>query len=115
MDNSGQIEILATTQPVLEHELHILALHPASADNYIHLYIKDFGCGMSQSIQERIFEPFFTTKALSTKKGTGLGLSMVYELAQQMGYGLAVGSVPGKYSLFDVKIPVTGQTNPVPH
>lgn len=115
MDNAGQIEILATTQPVLEHELHILALHPASADNYIHLYIKDFGCGMSQSIQERIFEPFFTTKALSTKKGTGLGLSMVYELAQQMGYGLAVGSVPDKYSLFDVKIPVTGQTNPVPH
>jgi signal transduction histidine kinase len=54
----------------------------------------------------RIFEPFFTTKAFSARRGTGLGLSMVYELAGQMGAGLAVESVVDQGSTFTLIIPV---------
>ncbi len=105
LDNKGEIRIIATASPVMDDKLHIRALKARQAPAYIYVYIQDFGCGMSHEIMERIFEPFFTTKALSTKKGTGLGLSMVYELAQQMEYGLGVGSVENHFSIFAIQIP----------
>ena len=106
LDNEGRIEIVAADQDIFSDRIHIHALRPGPASAHVSLYIEDSGCGMSHEIMERAFEPFFTTKALSTKKGTGLGLSMVYELAQQMKFGLGVGSLEGEYSIFVIEIPV---------
>jgi signal transduction histidine kinase len=77
-----------------------VALSPQPASDYVCVSVRDFGCGIGVDIMPRIFEPFFTTKALSSRRGTGLGLSVAYELAQKMGAGLAVESVPGQGSVF---------------
>lgn len=111
LDNEGRIEIVAANQDIFRDRIHIHALRPRLASAHVSLYIQDSGCGMSHEIMERAFEPFFTTKALSTKKGTGLGLSMVYELAQQMKFGLGVGSVEGEYSIFVIEIPVADESD----
>jgi signal transduction histidine kinase len=71
-----------------------IVLAPIAASEFILASVRDFGSGIAPEILPRIFEPFFTTKALSSRRGTGLGLSMAYELARQMGAGLAVETWP---------------------
>jgi signal transduction histidine kinase/ligand-binding sensor domain-containing protein len=83
-----------------------LALSPAQPPPYVSVGVTDSGSGMAPDILSRIFEPFFTTKAFSTRRGTGLGLSMVYELAKELGYGLAVESELGRGSTFRILIPM---------
>ncbi|MFH0856680.1 MAG: ATP-binding protein [bacterium] len=41
-------------------------------DNFIHLVVRDWGCGVPDELRDKIFEPFFTTKEYG--KGTGIGL-----------------------------------------
>jgi signal transduction histidine kinase len=83
-----------------------IALRPATAPEYLFIAVEDFGCGIGPETMPRIFEPFFTTKAFSARRGTGLGLSMVYELAKEIGCGLAVKSTVGKGSVFMLVLPL---------
>lgn len=105
LDNNGTIKIHISTTPPKPDIINIRALKPAESQAYIYLIITDYGSGIHSDNIDRIFEPFFTTKALSTKKGTGLGLAMVYELAQQMHFGISVGSQPNNFTLFSIQIP----------
>jgi signal transduction histidine kinase len=43
-------------------------------NEWMELYVRDSGSGVSAGLEEKIFEPFFTTKKMG--KGTGLGLSI---------------------------------------
>ena len=87
-------------------------LPPEPGAPCVALSVQDFGCGIAPEVLPRIFEPFFTTKAFSSRRGTGLGLSMVYQMAKEMGWGLAVESAPGKGSTFTLLIPVRGASVP---
>lgn len=104
---SGRKQIILSTQ-TLERLPANLALAPVAAHVHVAVSVRDSGSGIPPEILPRIFEPFFTTKALSSRRGTGLGLSMVYELAKQMGAGLAVESVVGRGSTFTLILPVSG-------
>jgi len=57
IENEGQIEI-----------------NVALNSEYLNIYVKDTGTGISPSISSKVFEPFFSTK--EPKSGTGLGLSI---------------------------------------
>ncbi|MDB6028792.1 MAG: Histidine kinase [Verrucomicrobiales bacterium] len=83
-----------------------IALQPARATEYLFISVEDSAGGIPPETMARIFEPFFTTKAFSARRGTGLGLSMVYELAKEMGCGLAVKSEVGKGSVFMLLLPL---------
>ena len=48
--------------------------------DYIHIFFKDTGRGMSASVLKRAFDPLFTTKDKDLKRGQGLGLAMVYNI-----------------------------------
>ncbi|CUS95162.1 two-component system sensor histidine kinase NtrB, partial [Candidatus Kryptonium thompsonii] len=74
------------------------------AGEYVYVSISDTGIGMSEEILSRIFEPFFTTKRVLGK--SGLGLSMVHGIVKNHGGYIAVSSVPGKGSTFDIFFPV---------
>jgi PAS domain S-box-containing protein len=60
---------------------------------YVHVSVRDNGCGMSEEVRQRALEPFFTTKPIG--QGTGLGLSQAYGLIQQAKGHITIVSDPG--------------------
>lgn len=66
--------------------------------------IVDTGPGIHMANIRRIFDPYYTTK----KKGTGLGLSIVYNIIDQHGGSIDVGSWLGEGTLFSITLPLAG-------
>lgn len=67
--------------------------------------IRDNGCGMPESVQQKIFNPFYTTKPVG--KGTGLGLSISYQIVVEKHCGtLHCISEMGAGTEFQIQIPV---------
>ena len=66
--------------------------------------ITDYGCGMSEEVQEKLFKEMITTKG---KNGTGLGLFMSYSnIKAQFDGDLKFTSEEGKGSTFNLIIPI---------
>ena len=76
------------------------ALGPGS---YVHLAVRDSGCGIPAEQLERVLEPFFTTKPAG--KGTGLGLSVVYGIVQQAGGAIRIASEAGRGTTVELWLP----------
>jgi signal transduction histidine kinase/DNA-binding NarL/FixJ family response regulator len=70
------------------------------------LSVADSGIGMTEAQMVRLFRPFSQADSSTTRRygGTGLGLSIVRRLAELMGGGVDVASVPGKGSTFTVTL-----------
>lgn len=83
-DKGGILELVLDTAEFEKPPSNLPGLQPGKL--YVHLKIRDTGCGMSPEVREQIFDPFFTTKGLGgtnlgpSKEGTGLGLSVVYNI-----------------------------------
>ena len=74
---------------------------------YVHLKVKDTGCGIPEEHRERIFDPFFTTRAKG--QGTGLGLSVVHGIIKEVGGTISVTSRVGVGTAFDILLPACEQ------
>ena len=98
----GTIEIKTIAIPA--HAAKRLTHVPLDNKKYLHLTIRDTGCGIPAELHEKIFEPFFTTKDPS--RGTGMGLAMVYGIVQNHGGSLSVESSEGSGSVFSVYLPI---------
>jgi PAS domain S-box-containing protein len=100
-DRGGRIDVSVASVPLPEP----LALaHPLLAEGaVVRLAVTDNGCGMDAATQERIFEPFFTTKEAG--KGTGLGLSVVHGIVSAHRGAIAVQSVRGRGTTFELYFP----------
>ena len=93
----------------LEIGLHMKYLyHPtlssSQEQNYVAIYIKDEGKGISKDNINHLFEPFFTTKSVG--EGTGLGLSIAYGIVREHGGWIEVKSKVGEGSCFTIYIPL---------
>lgn len=76
--------------------------------NSVQIFVKDFGVGIPQSMQERIFEQFFRVSGnkQETFPGLGLGLYISRQIIQREGGKIWVDSTEGKGSTFFVELPL---------
>ena len=84
-------------------EITVGTSYDPQADQLL-LLVKDTGTGIPDSIRAKIFDPFFTTKPLG--KGTGLGLSILTGIVRAHGGTIAVDSVAGRGTVFNIHFPV---------
>jgi signal transduction histidine kinase len=71
--------------------------------DYVRVRVCDNGTGMPKDVIRNMFNPYFTTKG---DRGTGLGVPQVQALMQQIGGYVAVDSIVGKGTTFDLYFPV---------
>jgi len=71
-------------------------------ENKLHLRIRDNGCGIDKEVIDNIFDPFYSTK----ETGTGLGLYIVNTEIENNNGTIAVESVKGNGTVFDVTLPI---------
>ncbi len=73
----------------------------------LELAVRDSGCGIAPSDQERIFEEFVALDAApkTTISGSGLGLSICRHIARAMRGEMGVTSTPGTGSRFWLRLP----------
>ncbi|MDI6807387.1 MAG: hybrid sensor histidine kinase/response regulator [Candidatus Eisenbacteria bacterium] len=74
--------------------------------NWVHVFLRDTGLGMSPEEKRRIFDPFFTTKGV---RGTGLGMSVAYGIVGRHGGEILVASELGVGTTVTVRIPVASE------
>jgi signal transduction histidine kinase len=74
-------------------------------ERYVSIQFQDNGPGIPKDHLQKIFEPLYTTK--KEGEGTGLGLSICYEIVEEFGGSIYVGSREGTGACFVVKLPIT--------
>ena len=82
------------------------ALPPDVPPLLLALEVEDTGIGIAPEDLQRIFEPFVQLGKPSGQRGSGLGLSITRQYVQLMGGTIAVRSLPGQGTCFQVELPV---------
>jgi len=93
-------------------EVALRARKLANGRDCLELAIADTGIGMTAEQQTKLFEEFSQADAATAQRfgGTGLGLAITRKLARMMGGDVTVTSVPGKGSVFTVRLPVSAES-----
>ena len=72
----------------------------------VEIQVWDTGQGIPEANQEEIFEEFKRLDNSSRDQGIGLGLAITRRITDLLGHPLALGSSPGKGSVFRVSVPL---------
>jgi signal transduction histidine kinase len=83
-------------------------LRAERTDGFARIVVSDTGIGIPEDALPHLFQEFFRAKnarALN-EAGTGLGLSIVKDLVERYGGEIAVESVEGRGTAFEVKLPL---------
>lgn len=103
------INLVGNAIKFTEHgEVRLRVSAVTSAPQWVDLQfdVIDTGIGMTEEQLSRLFQPFTQGDASTSRKygGTGLGLAISKRLAELLGGTITVSSVPGKGSVFTVKV-----------
>ena len=79
-----------------------------TSDAGVSLRVEDTGCGISEEDCRHVFERFFRSDSSRHLQGNGLGLALVQAIVRAHGWTIQVRSTPGKGSVFEILIPVSG-------
>ena len=105
-DREGEIVIRGRVERVAEETVYSRSGEPIAAGEYCVVEVRDNGSGMDRETLVRAFDPFFTTKF----PGRGLGLAAIAGIVAACGGAVRVESTPGVGSVFEVYLPVAGDT-----
>ncbi len=78
---------------------------PLEKGEYLHISIRDNGCGIAEENLSKIFDPYFSMKGLGSKKGSGLGLSISMAIVRKHDGHIRVESRPGQGTTFHIYLP----------
>lgn len=82
-----------------------LTIRTKRVGEFVEIYIRDNGLGISKSALEKMFSPFFTTKP--TGEGTGLGLSISHDIICGLHGGkIKADGAEGDFAEFIILLPV---------
>ena len=81
----------------------VITIGVLSGGRYQVLYVRDTGCGISQSNLKRLYEPYFTTK--STSNHFGLGLAYCFNVMKKHNGYIDVQSKEGQGTTFYLHFP----------
>ena len=74
-------------------------------DNFVELYVRDFGKGIDPRYHQSIFDRYFRVPGTKVQ-GSGLGLSISKDFVEAHGGTLTVQSELGKGSCFVIRLKV---------
>ena len=74
--------------------------------------VRDHGVGIPPEDRAAIFERFRRGTNVKGIPGTGIGLTLAKEIVEAHGGRIFVESVPGKGSVFTVRLPLSGEASP---
>lgn len=74
----------------------------SSAEERLHIMVRDNGCGIPDDIKNHIFEPFVTSRP----QGTGLGLAVVKSVVEKFDGEITFNTGPRQGTEFNVVLPV---------
>ena len=80
-DENGIIEIGISKSNI--NKGHCSSCHESYLGDFVGIFVRDSGSGISNAIIENIFDPFYTTKEIGS--GTGMGLSIVHGIVHASG------------------------------
>ena len=100
MPEGGTIRVIAENL-VVDGKLGL----PLEAGKYVRIRVLDEGIGIPDAHYQKIFDPYFTTKPT----GSGLGLATSYSIIMNHGGFIAVESIEGQGTSFDIYLPVSHQ------
>ncbi|MEZ5987671.1 MAG: HAMP domain-containing sensor histidine kinase [Planctomycetota bacterium] len=78
----------------------------------VRVEVTDRGVGVPEAERERIFDTFYRASTSAEKRGAGLGLALVRHFAESHGGGVECLPRPGGGSLFRLRLPLAGGTDP---
>lgn len=104
--NQVFINLITNAAQAMDGEGTLKIATYADDDGWVHVEIRDTGCGIPQENLEKVLDPFFTTKPVG--QGTGLGLSIVRKIMDEHHGRLLIDSKEGVGTQITLSFPVEG-------
>ncbi len=111
--NQVFINLITNAAQAMEGEGALRISTYADGDGWVHVEIRDTGCGIPEENLAKVMDPFFTTKPVG--QGTGLGLSIVRKIMDEHGGTLLIDSKEGVGTKITLSFPIegaSGETGP---
>ncbi len=104
--NQVFINLITNAAQAMDGEGTLKIATYADGDGWVHVEVRDSGCGIPKENLEKVLDPFFTTKPVG--QGTGLGLSIVRKIMDEHQGRLMIDSKEGVGTQITLSFPIEG-------